>query len=273
MKIWTNTKTLDGLVDDLDFTDDKNIAELALLGSKPIDLNEFPKLRGIFRAGVSTTNVPVEGAEKQGIAVRIPSDKTVNYIYEETANFTCYLVLRMLYKHVGSLDPWIKYNRTVLNHRNLLIIGMGKIGSKVADKMKKLIHVDTYDIVLNTETELKELIQIADCISIHIPNTPENESFFNKEKLSWMKDGSVLINTARGPIVDEDALYKEIKNNRIFAAFDVYWKEPYIGKLKEFYPDRFYMTPHIASTCNEFLQGAAEDLRLFISELEEEKND
>lgn len=269
MKIWTNTKTLDGLVDDLEFTEDKAIAEFALLGSKLIDLNEFPKLRGIFRAGVSITNIPVEEAKKRGIDVRIPSDKTVNFIYEETANFTCYLILRMLYQNIGSLDPWIKYNRTFLNHRNLLIIGLGKIGTMVADKMKKLMDISKFDITTNKESELKELVEKADCITIHIPNTPNNKSFFNAEKLSWMKDGSVLINTARGPIVDEDALYNEIKNDRIKAAFDVYWKEPYNGKLKEFYPDSFFMTPHVGSTCSEFLTGAAEDMRKMIKELEE----
>ena len=269
MKIWTNTKTLDGLVDDLEFTQDKNIAELALLGSKPIDLNEFPKLRGIFRAGVSITNIPIEEAKKRGIEVRIPSDEIVNFIYEETANFTCYLILRMLYQNVGSLDPWIKYNRTFLNNRNLLVIGTGKIGSMVAEKMDKLLDISTYDKTVNDESELKELIQNTDCISIHIPNTPENKSFFDSEKLSWMKNGAILINTARGPIVDENALYEAIKKERIKAAFDVYWQEPYSGKLKEFYPDRFFMTPHVGSACDEFLNGAAEDMRKMIHDLEE----
>jgi phosphoglycerate dehydrogenase-like enzyme len=268
MKIWTNTKTLDGLVDDLQFTDNKEDAEIALLGSKPIDLSEFPKLRGIFRAGVSVTNVPVEDAKKRGIDIRIPSENTVNFIYEETANFTCYLILRMLYRNIGSLDPWIKYNRTFLNHQNLLIIGMGKIGSMVTEKMVRLLLITTYDITTNSESELKELINKADCISIHVPNTPDNNSFIDAEKLSWMKDGAVLINTARGPIIDEDALYKELKNNRIYASFDVYWKEPYYGKLKEFYPDHFFMTPHVGSTCDEFLNGAAIDLRSMILEIE-----
>jgi len=270
MKIWTNTKTLDGLIDDLEFTSDKNEAELALLGSKPIDIREFPKLRGIFRVGVSLTNVPVEEAENRGIIVRIPSEETAKFIYEETANFTCYLILRMLYQNVGSIDPWVKYNRTFLNNRNLLIIGMGKIGSMVAEKMKKLMDILTYDILFNSESELKALIEKADCISIHIPDTPENKSFFNAEKLSWMRDQAILINTARGPIVDEDALYDEIKKGRIRAAFDVFWEEPYYGKLKEFYPDRFFMSPHVGSTCNEFLRGAAEDLRKMIRELEGE---
>mgnify|MGYP001240916474 FL=1 len=104
------------------------------------------------------------------------------------------------------------------------------------------------------------MIQQADCITIHIPKSDENISFIDAEKLSWMKNNSVLVNTARGAIVDEDALYYEIKSGRLCAAFDVYWQEPYTGKLKEFYTDHFYMTPHVASTCSSFLKGCREVL-------------
>ena len=110
-------------------------------------------------------------------------------------------------------------------------------------------------------------MQAADCVSIHIPKSPENISFIDKEKLSWMKDGSVLINTARGEIVDEDALFREVESNRLSAAFDVYWQEPYRGKLQGFHPESFYMTPHIASTCHEFLSGCKSDLDQLIADL------
>ena len=74
-----------------------------------------------------------------------------------------------------------------------------------------------------------------------------------------MKDGSTLINTARGPLVNEEHLYQEIKNERIFAAFDVFWQEPYIGILKQYHPEHFFMTPHVASNCRNFLEGLAKD--------------
>ena len=82
-----------------------------------------------------------------------------------------------------------------------------------------------------------------------------------------MKNGAALINTARGAIVDEEALYHEIKQKRICAAFDVYWNEPYFGKFKEFYPECFFMTPHVASTCSDFLQGCRIDLENLIRKL------
>ena len=173
----------------------------------------------------------------------------------------------MLYENVGTLDPWFKQPRHQLFQKKLLVIGTGKIGSRVVQLMKPFLNVNTFDILQNEASELKLMIQQADCITIHIPKIDDNLSFIDTEKLSWMKTGAVLINTARGAIVDEDALYTELQNGRLRAAFDVYWQEPYYGKLKEFYPDRFFMTPHVASTCSEFLQGCRKDIDNLISDL------
>ena len=114
---------------------------------------------------------------------------------------------------------------------------------------------------------MQDLIKVADCISLHIPINDDNQSFMDSKKLSWMKNGASLVNTARGPIVDENALYNEIKTGRLNAAFDVFWKEPYIGKLSQFHPEKFYMTSHVASTSSEFLEGCRSDLIQFINHL------
>ena len=87
-----------------------------------------------------------------------------------------------------------------------------------------------------------------------------------------MKSGSILINTSRGVIVDEEALYGELQNKRLKAAFDVFWQEPYRGKLKEFFPDYFFMTPHVASTCDGFLNGCRNDLNQLIYHIKQNKN-
>ena len=267
MKIWKNTKTLDGHIDGFDLTDSKEYAAITLLGSKAISLDEFPRLKGIFRAGIGKDNVPIEEARKRGIEVCFPSQDTIESIYEETANFSCHLILRMLYQSVGTLEPWMKYPRTALHNRTLLVIGTGNIGGRVAKKMRMSLNVETFDMLHNREIELDAMLKRADCISLHIPSTPENKDFIDAEKLQLFKDQAILINTARGAIVSEDALYHELQNKRLFAAFDVFWQEPYTGKLTEFYPERFFMTPHVASTCDAFLQGAARDLKIFIQTL------
>ena len=267
MKIWKNTSTLDGYDEGLPFTSIKEEADIVLLGSKPIGLEGFSNLKGIFRVGISRDNVPIEEAETMGIIVRFPSQETIDIVYEETACFTCSLIFRMLYSEIGTLDPWWKGIRVQLNDKVLLVIGMGNIGGRVAKKMKGFLKVDTFDVLQNTTAELKALIESADCITLHIPKNEENNNFMDGEKLSWMKDGSVLINTARGAAVNEDALFKEIESFRLLAAFDVYWQEPYQGKLKKYHPDHFYMTPHVASTCNGFLEGCRKDLDILIEDL------
>ena len=267
MKVWKNTSTLDGYDKGLIFIRDKDQADIALLGSKPIDLVEFPNLKGIFRAGVGKDNVPELEAAEKSILVRYPSQETINIIYDETAGFTCSLIFRMIYNDLGTLEPWNKYNRSELSRKTLLVIGTGNIGRRVVKYMRPFINVITFDILENNESELPALISKGDCITLHIPKTGENKAFIDKDKLALMQDNAVLINTARGSIVDENALYSEIRSDRLRAAFDVFWQEPYHGKLKELDPDCFFMTPHVASTCSGFLEGCRKGLDLLIREL------
>ncbi|MBC8442654.1 MAG: hydroxyacid dehydrogenase [Proteobacteria bacterium] len=266
MNIWSNTKTLDEFIDTIDNKED---ADIILLGSKSVDLDEFPNARGIFRVGVGEDNVPFEEARKRNIRVEFPSEYTTSFIYEETANFTCYMIMKMLYSSVGCVDTWTKESRKAFSRYNLLVIGNGTIGSMVTHKMCNFMNVEVFDILTHKNKDLKQFMLDADCVSLHIPLTDDNENFIDKEKLSWMKGGSSLINTSRGAIVSEDALYNAIKNDGIRASFDVFWKEPYNGKLKEFLDDGFYMTPHIASTNKEFLSNSAKDLMAFTHSLEE----
>ena len=260
LKIWKNTSVLNEYNNGLNFTDNKNCANIILLGSRDIDLNEFPNLKAIFRAGVGRDNVPIIECDRRGIVVDYPSNETCLYLFEETANYTVSLALRMTYPTPKISLPWNKMNRISLKEKMALIIGTGNIGSRVEAKLKTMMKVSSFDIVSNEPSELKDLVKKADIISLHIPSTLENNNFFDEEELSWMKSGSILINTARANLVNEDSLYQELAKGRISAAFDVFWEEPYMGKLKEFYPESFFMSPHIASTSIEFFMGCREDL-------------
>ena len=267
MKLWKNTTFFNHYNEEYSFTEIKNEAEIAILGSKPIIIDEFQSLRAIFRVGIGRDNVPeIEAAEK-GITVRFPSEETVKIIYRETASFTCSLILKMAYNNVGKIDPWHRKIRKALSKQTLLVIGTGNIGSRVIKRMENFMNITTYDIIQNKEQELEPLISSADHITLHIPKDKMNNAFFDEKKLSWIKAGATIINTSRGSIVDEDALYNELSNSRINAAFDVFWNEPYNGKLMEFYPNSFYMSPHVSSSCNEFIDGCKRDLDLLIAEL------
>jgi phosphoglycerate dehydrogenase-like enzyme len=267
MPIWSNTKTLDGYIPELTFTPDKATADVALVGGKAIDLQEFPCLRGIFKTGVGRDNVPEEEARSRGVVCAFPSAETCGIIYEETANFACNLIFKCLYADVGDFAAWKKLDRPALSTRHLLVIGAGKIGGRVAAKMRPFLKVSTYDALTNKPEALEPLVHMADCISLHIPLTSETRNFFDARKLSWMKTGASLVNTARGPVVEEDALFDELSKGRLRAAFDVFWEEPYKGKLTKLPADRFIVSPHLASTCREFLTATAEDFRMFLQGL------
>ena len=267
MKIWKNTKTIDEFIPDLSITSNKHEADVALLGGKKISLDDFSSLKGIFKCGVGTDNVPFGEAEKRNIKIGLPSEKTAEYIFEETACFACHLCLKMLYSEAGSIKEWNKVSREFIRNKILLIIGTGKIGKRVAEKMSNFMEIKTFDISNNSLDELTQLIATADCISLHIPLTEATRDFIDSKKLAYMKNRSIIINTSRGGIVNEDALYKELKNNRIKAAFDVFWKEPYKGKLSTLPNATFSMTPHIASTNKSFVKYTAEDFRKFLKEL------
>jgi phosphoglycerate dehydrogenase-like enzyme len=153
--------------------------------------------------------------------------------------------------------------------KTLAIIGCGNIGRKVA-KIAKLgfgMKVVGYDIVKGPNMEnfddfymdFAEAVKNAGFVTIHIPNIPATQNFINGERLSMMKKSSWLINTARGGVVDEDALFDAVKNNLIAgAALDVLKNEPYIPQMKDLRTlDNIIMTPHIGSSTIEACERMA----------------
>ena len=161
MLIWKNTSALEGFEDGINFTEQKDFAEIAVIGSKPITIEEFPNLKGIFRAGISSDNVPIREAQEHNILVCFPSNKTKDIIYNETANFTCSFIFKMIHSNLGSINPWQKYSRNTLANKHLLVIGKGNIGKRVYDKMQHFMVVDSYDLIHNEIVELKEKVSNA----------------------------------------------------------------------------------------------------------------
>ncbi len=265
MKFWKNTSTLDKFLPELLKTVDAADADIAIIGSKPMELTSMPKLKAIFKCGVGTDNVPFEEAAVRGIEIWMPSEETKRYIFEETANFAVYLIFRMLFSEIGDVEGWKKQSRGFLGNKKVLLLGQGNIGSHVTRKLKPSVGVLTFDVAVNSMDELPSLMKQADVISLHVPLIESTKGFIDAEKLGWMKNGAALVNTARGPIVDEFALFEEIKSGRLRAAFDVFWEEPYNGKLKHFHPSNFLMSPHVSSNCENFLTGLAQDLTNFLN--------
>jgi phosphoglycerate dehydrogenase-like enzyme len=267
MLIYKATKTLDGYLPSLQYTEDKTQAEVMLVGGMKFALSDFPKLRGIFKTGVGTDNLPFDDAAARGVEIALPSQNTCTVIYEETAAFTCHLILNGLYAGYANWESWKKIDRPTLHQRQLLVVGNGHVGKRVADKMRGFMKVDTFDSATDPSEDFEPKVRRADCITLHVPLTTATDALFNAERLSWMRDGALLVNTARGPVIHEDGLYAELVSGRIRAAIDVFWKEPYRGKLTDLPADRFISSPHIASTCKEFVQGTATDFLQFLAKI------
>lgn len=267
MLIYKATNTLDGYLPSLQYTEDKSQAMVMLVGGKKFAFSDFPKLRGIFKTGVGTDNLPFDEAAAHGVNIELPSEATCEIIYEETAAFTCHLILSGLYAGAGEWSAWRKVDRPSLHRRRLLVVGNGRIGRRVADKMCKFMEVDTFDSAQNAPEYFEQKVRRADCVTLHVPLTAVTKALFNAERLAWMHDGALLVNTARGPVVHEESLYAELSSGRLRAAIDVFWEEPYRGKLTELPADRFIRTPHIASTCQEFVQGTATDFLQFLEKI------
>lgn len=267
MLIYKATNTLDGYLPSLQYTEDKNQAEVMLVGGKKFTLADFSCLQGIFKTGVGTDNLPFAQAAELGIDIRLPSEKTCNIIYEETASFTCHLILSGLYAEAGEWENWKKVVRQTLHQQQLLVVGAGRIGQRVVDKMRAFMKVDTFDSAYNAPEDFEPKVRQADCVTLHVPLTTATNEFFNAGRLAWMRNGALLVNTSRGQVIHEEALYAELSSDRLRAAIDVFWKEPYQGKLNELPTDRFIRTPHIASTCTGFIQGTATDFVQFLEEI------
>jgi phosphoglycerate dehydrogenase-like enzyme len=263
MRIWKNTNTLDALCPELRTVCQPEEAEVAVLGSKAIDLAQFPKLRLLFKCGVGTDNVPFEACAARGIRIGLPSEQTASVIRDETAAFAVGLIYRMLFAEVGSLDSWTKVERPYIRNRKVLVLGTGNIGSRVAAGLRGVVEVLTYDERTYRPGDLADLLRSCDGLTIHLPLTPQTRHLLNADTLSLLKDGAFIVNTARGPIVEESALLSEIRSGRLRAAFDVFWQEPYHGPLRAYHPDRFFMTPHVASTNDAFLRSLAADFSTF----------
>lgn len=272
-KVFFHTKTFDRFLQDhnpdFQVTHAAHEAELLVLGSKGIDFSGFPKLRAVYRFGIGTDNIDFDYLGQKNLPIYFPDDHVKNILFEATANFTVYGILNLFYQDAfGDVKAWKKHERDFLGNKKALVIGLGNIGGRVAQKLKTFMPVTGFDIAHNNFGDLQNLLREADIISIHIPLTPESKNFFDREKLALVKNTAILANTARGALFDEEALYEKLRHSDCRAYFDVFWQEPYSGKLKDLGPKKFLMTPHSASNTKEFLEagfqqilGIARDLK------------
>jgi len=230
-------------------------------------LSHAQRLKIVARAGVGLDNVDVPACERRGIKVLNTPGASSNAVAELALGLML-AVSRKIAKADFSMKKraWMKKELTgaELEGKTLGIVGLGRIGSLLAIKARalgmKIIYYDPKaDSTLGERMGLNDLMATADYISLHVPLTPETRELINPAAIALMKKTAVLINTARGGLVDEEALYAALKEGKIAgAALDVYPEEPYSGKLCEL--DNIVLTPHIGGSTKEAQQRIGAEL-------------
>ncbi len=219
----------------------------------------------IARVGVGLDNVDVKAAEAKKIRV-INAPEAASVAVAELAIGLMISLARSIPRAdaESKRGNWIKKELmgSQLSGKYLGIVGVGNIGrnlSRMAKALRmNLIGYDPYPI--NREfitetgmivTDLSTLLESADFVTCHVPSTPETKHMFNAERFSKMKPTAYLVNTSRGEIIDENALFEALKNNKIAgAALDVFEVEPPTNKQLLALPN-LVCTPHIGAQTRE----------------------
>lgn len=248
----------------------RNADALISLLTDKIDSSLIDKMNNckiIANYAVGYNNIDVEYAKKKNIVVT----NTPDVLTDATADLTMALVLTCS-RQIVAADRFMRKKKFTgwkpklflgveLKNKIFGILGSGRIGSAVAFRANsfgaKIIY---YSLEQNIEMEAKtgavkveldELLKQSDIVSIHLPLTSETYHLLNKEKLALLKSSAILINTARGEIIDEKELIKLLKKKKILSAgLDVYENEPKVNE-KLLSLDNVVLLPHIGSATHD----------------------
>ncbi|RAO99549.1 glyoxylate reductase [Petrotoga sp. 9PW.55.5.1] len=270
-EVWINPKDKLLTKDELKELAKESDALITMLAD-PIDEEVLSqgknKLKIVANYAVGYNNIDIDKAKELGIYV----SNTPDVLTETTADLAWSLMLAVARRIVeadkftreGKFDGWKPelFLGTDVYGKTLGIIGCGSIGQAVARRAKgfdmKVYYYQRHRLSKEREEELNisylpldELLKVSDFISLNVPLTEETYHLLDREKLSLIKKDAFVINTARGPVIDEKALYEKLKNNEIGgAAIDVYENEP---KLTPGLADlkNVVLTPHIGSATHE----------------------
>lgn len=275
VEVWEKEETLNGktLLEKIKEKD----AVLTMVNNFVTDdiIQQAPKLKVIGNCGVGYNNIDIASAEKHGVIVT----NTPDVLNDATADLTWAMILGIARRIVeadkfvreGKFTGWLPhlFIGNMVYGKKLGIIGLGRIGRAVC-KRAKGFKMEVYyynrnplpkaqEEALNaTYKNLEDLLRECDYITIHAPLNEDSHHLIGRDELNLMKKDAYLINTSRGPLIDEQALYEHLKDGKIAgAALDVYEHEPEIveGLLGL---DNVILLPHIGSATYETRTNMAE---------------
>jgi glycerate dehydrogenase len=220
-------------------------------------MEDHPQLKYIGIAATGFNHIDLAAAAEFGVAVtNIPA-----YSTDAVAQHAIALLLQLT-NHPGTYDDVDTTPLTLLTGKSLGIVGYGNIGRRIGE-IAEALGMEVIPYRKDPERAIK-----ADVLSLNCPLTEENRGMVNSEFISRMKDGAILINTARGALVEEQALADALKSGKIAAAgLDVLAKEPPDETCPLLGLDHCVITPHIAFTPREtrklIIDLMAENLKSF----------
>lgn len=245
-------------------------------------LDSAKNLKMIQRTGVGTEMLDKEEIKRRGIPVYVNAGVNARSVAEHTIT----LILSCL-KRVPYIDKqvrkgiWMKQETGTSCHelydKTVALVGMGAIGRQVASYLKafgaKIIYTDISRLSEEQETILgatykpsfEDLLPLADILSFHCPLTEDNIEMLNDDTISMMKDGAIVVNTARGKLINEVDLYEALLFGKLACAgLDVHFEEPMRQNDPMCTLDNVILSPHIAGlsyeTFHAMMKGAVDNI-------------
>jgi phosphoglycerate dehydrogenase-like enzyme len=261
-KLWENIKKLEEIIKDYDglIVRNKTMVNLNIL-------ENANSLKFIGRLGVGLDNIDTENCKIKNIHVQPATGMNANSVAEYVLSSSMSLIKKIPMFHAGTIKgewPRTKIKSAEINQKCLGVIGFGTIGRKVAEYALKnkltVLAYDPYLTELNVNeikiklSNLQEIFEKSDIISLHLPLTEETKNLINKSTFLQMKNKPIIINTSRGSIVNENDLIDAYHNDLISGfAIDVFENEPI---KSEFYKKissemNCILTPHISGVTTE----------------------
>lgn len=220
-------------------------------------IDKMQKMKLIVRGGVGVDNIDVEYAKTKGIQVKnTPAASSASVA--ELAVAHMFALSRHICRGTQGIKTGLWEKKTIkgieLAGKTMGIIGLGRIGQELAKRAKalgmKVIGYDPY-VKSSESVDLNTLFAQSDFISLHLPLTPETKHLVNREAFAKMKDGVIIVNCARGGVIDESALLEALKSNKVAGAgLDVFETEP-PQKTELMDLPNVTFTPHIGAQTKE----------------------
>ena len=221
-------------------------------------IEQCPKLMVVSRYGVGTDNVDVDALEEKGILLEVTREANSDSVADHTIGLMIDVAHKICYEACHYRQGvFLKTRGQDLYQSTVGIIGLGAIGRRVARRLKGfdcriLVHDHHYDgDVIEAEAlemaSLDEIFTTSDFVSLHLPSTPLTRGLVDRERLASMKKNALLINTARGDLVDKTALLEALENKQIGGyGADVGFQEPMTDdEFRSF--NNVVITPHSAA--------------------------